>query len=106
MKTRADKVAHAVKSFVENPITNLVKGIALLGIGLSEASRTFSEDLSEWRLRVGHGMVIIGLFGILDALPTFIEGLEAGLRYLELRDKKTRSEPGSKAGPGPGENDQ
>ncbi len=90
MSKYSDKIAIAITRFVENPITNLVKGIALLLIGLSEASRTFTDDLSHKRLRVGHGLIIIGFFGILDALPHFIGGLEAGKRYLELRDRKPR----------------
>ena len=65
---------------MENLLTNLVKGIALLFIGLSEASRTFMDDLTHKQLRVGHGLIIIGFFGILEALPHFIEGLEASKR--------------------------
>ena len=30
MSERGDRIAHAIESFVENPVTNLVKGIALL----------------------------------------------------------------------------
>jgi hypothetical protein len=90
MSDRWSRIARAIDSFVENPITNLVKGVALLFIGLSEASRTFAEDLAEKQLRVGHGLVIIGFFGILEALPHLIEGLEAGKRYAELRAQKNR----------------
>ena len=94
MNNRSDKIARAITRFVENPVTNLVKGVALLVIGLSEASRTFADDLARKQLRVGHGLIIIGVFGILGALPHLIDSLESGRRYLELRDKK--------AGPGPG----
>src|SRR4051812_48596205 len=78
------KVAQAINSFVENPVTHLVKGMALLFIGLSEASRTFTEDLTQRHLRVGHGLIIIGFFGILEALPNLIDSLEAGKRYARL----------------------
>jgi hypothetical protein len=84
MSNRRDKIARAITAFVENPVTNLVKGIALLLIGLTEASRTFREDVAHGQVRVGHGLVIIGLFSILGALPHLIEGLEAGRKYLEL----------------------
>jgi hypothetical protein len=83
MNNRRDKIARAIAAFVENPVTNLVKGIALLLIGLTEASRTFREDVASGRVRVGHGLVIIGLFSILDALPHLIEGLDASRKYLE-----------------------
>ncbi len=92
MKNRGQRIARALTAFVENPITNLVKGIVLLLIGVSEASRTFSEDLAQWRFRVGHGLVLIGLFGILEALPHLIDSVEAGLRYLELREHKNRTD--------------
>jgi hypothetical protein len=94
MSNRADKIAKAIQAFVENPITNLVKGIALLLIGLSEASRTFREDLEHWQVRVGHGLVIIGIFSTLEALPHVIEGLEASRRFLESRKPKDRKPNG------------
>src|SRR5438128_1554220 len=103
MSNYSDRIARAITRFVDNPVTNLVKGIALLLIGLSEASKTFTDDLAHKQLRVGHGLIIIGVFGILDALPHLIEGLEAGQRYLELRDKKAR--PGPDPGVGPEQGD-
>src|SRR5947209_5918305 len=95
MSDRWDRIARKIRSFVDNPLTNLVKGVALLFIGLSEASRTFAEDLTQRHLRVGHGLIIIGFFGILEALPHLIEGLEASNRYTELRAKKARPEQDS-----------
>jgi hypothetical protein len=88
MSDRSDRIAHAIQTFVEHPITNLVKGIVLLLIGVSEAARTFREDLANGRLRVGHGLVIIGIFSVLDALPHLIEGLDASRRYLDSRGRK------------------
>jgi hypothetical protein len=99
MSDRLDRLARAISSFVENPVTNLVKGIALFLIGLSEASKTFTDDLARKQLRVGHGLIIIEVFGILSALPHLIDGLEAGRRYIELRDKKARPDPGTGGGP-------
>ena len=88
MSDRADKIANGIKAFVENPITNLVKGLALVVIGISEASHTFREDFTRGQLRVGHGIIIIGVFSVLSALPHIIEGFAAGERYLELRKVK------------------
>jgi hypothetical protein len=88
MNDRWDRIARALTVFVEHPVTNLVKGIALLLIGLTDAARTFREDVAHGQVRVGHGLVIIGLFSILGALPHLIEGLEASRRYLELKEKK------------------
>jgi hypothetical protein len=94
MSDRADRIARAIQAFVEHPITNLLKGIVLLVIGVSEAARTFGEDLAHGRLRVGHGLVVIGIFSILDALPHFVEGLDASRRYLESRGNKPRMPDG------------
>jgi hypothetical protein len=91
MSEPQNTVARRIQSFVDNPITNLVKGLALLLIGLSDASHSFREDLAHGHVRVGHGLIIIGLFSILGALPHLIEGLAAGGRYLEARDEKRRA---------------
>jgi hypothetical protein len=85
MTLKADRVARGIRSFVENPVTNLIKGIALLTIGLSDAYRTVWDDIAQRHLRVGHGLIIIGFFSMLDSLPHLIESLEAGARFLELR---------------------
>jgi hypothetical protein len=91
MDNRRKKIARAISAFVENPVTNLVKGIALLVIGLTEASRTFREEVGHVQVRVGHGLIIIGLFSILDALPHLIEGLDASRKYLESRGKQEQA---------------
>jgi hypothetical protein len=88
MSNRLDKLAHAISAFVENPVTNLAKGIVLLLIGVADASRTFREDVEHGHVRVGHGLIIIGLFSVLAALPHLIEGLEASGKYLETKGKK------------------
>ena len=88
MILRADRVAQGIRSFVENPVTNLVKGIALLTIGLSDAYQTVWDDIAQRHLRVGHGLIIIGFFSMLDSLPHLIESLEAGARFLEHRGSK------------------
>ena len=87
----SDRIGRAITRFVENPVTNLVKGIMLLIIGLSEASKTLTDDIVHKQLRVGHGLIIIGVFGILEALPNLINSMKAGGQYLESRDEKSRA---------------
>ena len=53
MRISRDRIARAIARFVEHPVTNLLKGIVLLAIGLAEAARTFKEDVTSGRLRVG-----------------------------------------------------
>lgn len=91
MNDRWDRMARAIATFVENPLTNLVKGIVLFLIGLTEASHTFRDDVMHGHVRVGHGIIIIGLFSILEALPPIIEGLDASRKYLEHQAKKRRA---------------
>jgi hypothetical protein len=93
------RIGRAIQSFTESPITNLVKGLLLLLIGLSEASHTLREDVENMKLRVGHGIVIIGFFSILDTLPKFIEGIEASKRYVDYRKRKTTPTTGTTTEP-------
>jgi hypothetical protein len=88
MSDRRGRVARGIKSFIENPITKLIEGLCLLLIGLSDASHTFRDDVTQGHVRVGHGLIILGVFSILGTLPHFIEGLEAGERFVELRGSK------------------
>jgi hypothetical protein len=88
MGRRAEAAARAIRSFVDNPVTNLVKGLVLVAIGLSDALGTLRQDIARQHLRVGHGLIIIGLFSLLGALPHLIESLEAGERFLEVRGKE------------------
>jgi hypothetical protein len=87
MNDRWDRIARAITRFVENPVTNLVKGSVLLLIGLTEASHTFREDIAHGHIRVGHGIIIIGIFGILEALPHIVEGLDASRKFMESKRK-------------------
>ena len=91
---RLTRLARRIRVFVENPLTNMVKGVVLMAIGLIDASRTFHEDIDHGHVHVGHGLVIIGFFSILGALPHFLEGLDASARYLELRSRNRNGPDG------------
>ncbi len=90
------RIARAISAFVKNPAVNLVKGIVLLYIGVSEASRTFREDIMHGHVGVGHGILIIGVFSILDALPHVIDGLDASSVFL---DRKGPARDSGRRGP-------
>jgi hypothetical protein len=95
MSDESERLARRIKAFVENPVTRLIEGVVLLLIGLIDASRTFWDDFTHGHVRVGHGLIIIGIFSILRSLPHFIEGLDASSRYLELREEKARARKGT-----------
>jgi hypothetical protein len=94
MGGRRDRVLRKIKSFVENPVTCLVEGFLLSLIGISDATRTFQDDITHFHVRVGHGLILIGFFSILRALPYLIEGLEAGSRSLEAREQRAQASEG------------
>jgi hypothetical protein len=93
MSDRTNLIAERIRAFVENPFTILLKGLVLLAIGLFEAMRTLREDLVHGQLRVGHGMIILGIFGVLASLPDLIEGLSAGTKYLDSKQMKIPNDP-------------
>ena len=92
-----NRISRAIRDFVDSPITMLVKGLILFFIGLSEASHTVWEDLSRKQLRVGHGLIIIGFFSILDASPHLIDGVEATVRFREARSPQATRDKDDRA---------
>lgn len=79
------QTARALRAFVNHPLTNLVKGLVLLAIGISDAWGMVRQDVGRLHLRVGHGLIVLGLFSVIEALPHFLDGLSAGERFLEAR---------------------
>jgi hypothetical protein len=86
---------------VESPVTNLVKGLLLVLIGMSEAPHTLREDVETMHLRVGYGLVVIGLFSVFDTPPHFIEEVEPSERYVEPWKTKAPLAPGRRDRPRP-----
>ena len=91
-------IALALKRFVDHPITKLVVGLILIASGLIEAYDTVFDDLHRLRVRVGHGVVILGLANVLASLPEVIEGIEHWLSSFEGRQDRHPSQDGPDAG--------
>ena len=91
-------IALALKRFVDHPITRLGVGLILIASGLIEAYDTVLDDLHRLRVRVGHGVVILGIVSVLASLPDVITGLEHWLGYLEGREDSRRGRDGSDGG--------
>ena len=85
----------ALKRFVDHPITKLVVGLILIASGLIEAYDTVLDDLHHLRVRVGHGVVILGLVNVLASLPGVIQGIDHWLSYLEGREARRQGRDGS-----------
>ena len=88
-------IALALKRFVDHPMTKLVVGLILIASGLIEAYDTVLDDLHRLRVRVGHGVVILGVVNVLASLPEVIEGIERWLNYLEGRENGRQNQDGS-----------
>ena len=91
-------IALALKRFVDHPMTKLGVGLILIASGLIEAYDTVLDDLHRLRVRVGHGVVILGVVNVLASLPEVIEGLQHWLGYLEGREDSRRGRDGSDGG--------
>ena len=58
------------------------------------------DDLHRLRVRVGHGVVILGIVNVFASLPQVIEGIEHWLGYLGGREDSRQSRDGSDGGSG------
>jgi hypothetical protein len=91
-KTRTPlNVARALKRFVDHPVMRLLVGLILIASGLIEAYDTVWDDFHRFRVRVGHGVILLGVVNVLASLPEVIEGIEHWLSYLDGRED--RGEP-------------
>jgi hypothetical protein len=94
------RLARALKRFVDHPVTKLGVGLILIASGLIETYDTVLDDLHRLRVRVGHGVVILGVVHVLASLPEVIEGIERWLSYLEGRGDSGQGRDGPDGGSG------
>jgi hypothetical protein len=80
------RIALALKRFVDHPTTKLVVGLILIASGLIETYDTVLDDVHHLRVRVGHGVLVLGVVNVLASLPEVIDGMERWLRYLDSRN--------------------
>ncbi len=90
------RLSRRIRRFVEHPLTNLVKSLTLLLIGFSDVGVRVGEDVSKWHLRVGHGLLLIGFFGLLASVPYLLDSLEAGGRFLVMKEQRRPKEKPAK----------
>ena len=92
------RIALALKRFVDHSMTKLGVGLILIASGLIETYDTVLGDLHRLRVRVGHGVVILGVVHVFASLPEVIEGIEHWLSYLEGREDSRRGRDGPDGG--------
>ena len=92
------QIAHALKRYVDHPATKLFVGLILIISGLIEAYDTVLDDFHRLRVRVGHGVLILGVVNVLASLPEVIEGIEHWLSYLDQGDYSRQRRDGTDGG--------
>jgi hypothetical protein len=93
------RLARALKLFVDHPVSKLGVGLILIASGLIEAYDTVLDDLHRLRVRVGHGVIILGVVNVLASLPEVIDGIERWLSYLAENEDTGQSRDGSDESP-------
>jgi len=77
---------------VKNPYITFTAGLILVGSGVAEASATLTEDLIiSPNIRLVHGLILFGTYGLLNALPEVFIGLK--LLFKTLLPKYEVGEP-------------
>jgi hypothetical protein len=94
------RFAEGIRAFVRNPATILIKGLLLLAIGFTDLSRDIANDLGQHTFHLGHGLLLIGFFNVLESLPHMLDGLDAATTYAALRDRKKRRDDSSSSAEG------
>jgi hypothetical protein len=79
-----------LRAFVAHPTTRLVVALILIFSGLIETLDTVKEDVSRLRIRVGHGIILLGFVNALSSLPPVIDGIERWLKVLEAKRERYR----------------
>jgi len=70
------RLSRWIRRLVDNPYAKLLVGVILLVTGLHEAWATLRADLIHLNLKAHHGVMVLGLFHILTAIPDLLEAAE------------------------------
>src|ERR1022692_1836309 len=92
------RLAQRMNAFVEHPTTRLVVALILILSGFIETLDTVKEDVSHLRVRVGHGIILLGFVNAFSSLPAVIDGIEKWLKAAEIRRERRQRATISKAG--------
>jgi len=66
----------AFKNFINSPYLDMLVGVIILISGLLEAYDTLYKDIFTTNFGAHHGMIVLGCFQILKALPSILAGLK------------------------------
>jgi hypothetical protein len=92
---KLQRISRVLKRFVEHPVTQLGVGLILITSSLIEAYDTVLNDLHRFRVRVGHGVIILGVVNVLASLPDVILGIDHWISGLGEGEDSPQSRDGS-----------
>jgi hypothetical protein len=84
-------IAEKLRAFVDHPTTRLIVALILILSGFIETLDTVKEDVNHLRVRVGHGIILLGFVNALSSLPPVIDGIERWLKVADAKREKRRS---------------
>jgi hypothetical protein len=79
---------HALRAFVDHPTTRLVVALILILSGFIETLDTVKEDVTHLKVRVGHGIILLGFVNAFSSLPAVIDGIERWFKAEELKAER------------------
>lgn len=72
-----------LRLFVQNPLTQLISGLILMGTGLAEVVEDLASTARTWRVGAHHGVIVFGLLQVLQNIPLVVDGMERWFRAME-----------------------
>jgi hypothetical protein len=64
------------RAVMDHPVIQLVVGLILIVTGAVEAYDHFADESRGFRVAAHHGIIVLGLFQVLQCMPHLIAGLE------------------------------
>lgn len=78
-----DALIRGLRAVIDNPLLRISVGATIVFLGLRESDSVFHE-IASGNFGAHHGVILIGLSHILQALPDFFSGLEYMIRRPKL----------------------
>ena len=76
MKNTLNKLSNKLRNFLKNPILSLIVGIVMLLSSFAGQQGSLYYDLITFNWNVSHGVHIMGIWHILQALPNLYDSLD------------------------------
>jgi hypothetical protein len=85
-----DRTLVGFKAVMDHPAIHLLVGLILILTGIVETYHSLTDESRAFRVAAHHGIMVLGLFQVLQSLPSIIEGLRKWLQALEKGKRPDR----------------